>query len=140
MKTQAKFNIRAFVLTPWSPQDDFGVSCRTCLPTALHQGSKEKPLAICLLDQSVDLQCIQPLPTTSQIPMGSDNTQTGVVLESHTRIPRKKKVIEDSNIKHHLVRANVDAISHNFYSMSFIFERLQKLCMLSTSLLQFGKD
>ena len=131
---------RPFFVTPCSPRDDCVVSCRTFLPTALCQGWKEKQLAIFLLHRSVQLQCIQQLPTTSQIPMGSDNTRTGVFLESHTRIPRKKEVIEDCTIKHHLVRANVDATSHNFYSMSFILERLQKLCMLSTSLLQFGKD
>ena len=110
MSTQAKFNIRAFFLTPWSPQDDFVVSCKTFLPTALHQGSKEKQPAVFLLHQSVDLQCIQPLPTTSQIPMGSDNTQMGVFLESHTRIPRKKRLIDQFSCPAYVVRAEVDAI------------------------------
>ena len=89
-----------FFVTPCSPRDDCVVSCRTFLPTALCQGWKEKQLAIFLLHRSVQLQCIQQLPTTSQIPMGSNNTQMGVFLESHTRIPRKKGVIEDSNVKH----------------------------------------
>ena len=92
---QAEFNIPAIFFTPWSPQGDIVVSCRTFLPTALHQGSKEKQPAIFLRNQSVDLQCIPPLPTTSQIPMGLNNTQMGVFLESHTRIPQKKGLIEE---------------------------------------------
>ena len=128
------------MFTPCSPLDGIVVSCRICQPTALDQGWQDKQLEISLPPLCVDLHCIRPPPTTSQIPMGSDNTRTGVFLESHTRIPRKKEVIEDCNIKHHLIRANVDATSHNFYSMSFMLERLQKLCMLSTSLLQFGTD
>ena len=99
MKTHTEFNIRAFVLTPWSPQDDCVVSCRTFLPTALHQGSKEKQPAIFLRNQSVDLQCIPPLPTTSQIPMGLNNRQMGVILESHTRISQKKGLIKEFYVK-----------------------------------------
>ena len=90
----------AFFVTPCSPRDDFVVSCRTFLPTALCQGWKEKQLAIFLLHQSAQLQCIQQLPTTSQIPMGLNNRQMDVILESHTRISQKKGLRKEFYVKH----------------------------------------